>query len=262
MKGLGKSWPSPRDLLWLGASLLVAGAGIGLWALVAQQHWVSRVFLPSPADALEALWSGLQSGELTARGAATVERMVYGWLIASAAGVALGAFIGLSRQARTWLLPGLEMLRPLPATALLPVGIALLGLTPGMLLAVIAFGAAWPVLLATAHGFSSIDPRLNEVARMLGIGRFGFIAKFVLPHALPDILSGMRLSLTASLIVAVVGEMVTAQEGLGTTIMDASRSFRSAELYAGVILLGAIGYLGTLLLQAAEHRLLAWKHQH
>jgi sulfonate transport system permease protein len=100
------------------------------------------------------------------------------------------------------------------------------------------------------------------VARMLGIGRFGFIAKFVLPHALPDILSGMRLSLTASLIVAVVGEMVTAQEGLGTTIMDASRSFRSAELYAGVILLGAIGYLGTLLLQAAEHRLLAWKHQH
>nr|WP_316642311.1 ABC transporter permease [uncultured Roseateles sp.] len=249
-----------RARLWWLASLAVALGLVAGWALVAQQQWVSRVFLPAPAEAWEALLDGLRNGELGARTLGTLERMVYGWLIASVAGVALGALIGLSSGARTWLLPGLELLRPLPATALLPVGIALLGLTPGMLLAVVAFGAAWPVLLATAHGFSSIEPRLGEVARMLGLGRRAFIWKFVLPHALPDILSGMRLSLTASLIVAVVGEMVTAQEGLGTTIMYASRSFRSAELYAGVILLGVIGYVGNLLLQLAERRLLKWQH--
>ncbi len=217
------------------------------------------VFLPSPGQTLDALVEGLGQGELLARTGATLERMVYGWLIASAVGVAAGALVGLSAAARVWLLPSLELLRPLPATALLPVGIALLGLTPGMLLAVIGFGAAWPVLLATAQGVASIEPRLHEVARLLNVGRAAFLWRFVLPHALPDILSGMRLSLTASLIVGVVGEMLTAQEGLGTTVLEAARSFRSADLYAGVVILGVVGTLGNALLQWAERRLLPWQ---
>ncbi|MCC7101341.1 MAG: ABC transporter permease, partial [Rubrivivax sp.] len=70
---------------------------------------------------------------------------------------------------------------------------------------------------------------------------------------------GMRLSLTASLIVGVVGEMLTAQEGLGTTVLEAARSFRSADLYAGVVILGVVGTLGNALLQWAERRLLPWQ---
>lgn len=244
------------------ASLAVALGLVLLWALIARAQWVSPVFLPSPGQTLAALVEGLRQGDLAARTGATLERMLYGWLIASAVGVAAGALVGLSARARTWLLPGLELLRPLPATALLPVGIALLGLTPGMLLAVIGFGAAWPVLLATAQGVASIDPRLHEVARLLRIGRSAFLTRFVLPHALPDILAGMRLSLTASLIVGVVGEMLTAQEGLGTTVLEAARSFRSADLYAGVVILGVVGTLGNALLQWAERRLLPWQRSH
>lgn len=243
------------------ASLGVAAGLLLLWGWIAQRAWISPVFLPSPLQTLDALVLGLREGELLEQTQATLLRMLYGWLIASALGVVVGALIGLSATARSWLLPSLELLRPLPATALLPVGIALLGLTPGMLLAVIAFGAAWPVLLATAQGVASVEPRLQEVARLLAIGRARFVLAFVLPHALPDILSGMRLSLTASLIVGVVGEMLTAQEGLGTTVLYAARAFRSPELYAGVVILGVIGTLGNLLLQGAEARLLPWRRE-
>ena len=179
----------------------------------------------------------------------------------SAAGVTIGALIGASSRIGVWLTPMLEFLRPLPASSLLPVGIALFGLTPGMLLATIAFGAIWPTLLATVHGFRSVDVRLHEVARMFGFSRFAFVTKFGLPNAMPDILAGMRLSLTASLIITVVGEMLTAQSGLGTTILMAGRTFRSTDLYAGVILLGIVGFLNNSLLEFAERRLLAWRRR-
>ena len=128
-----------------------------------------------------------------------------------------------------------------------------------MLLVVIAFGAIWPVLLPTIQGFGAIDPRLREVAHNLGVSRAAFAIKFGLPNALPDIIAGMRLSLTVCLIIAVVGEMITAQDGLGATIMMAARSFRSTDLYAGVILLGLVGGVNNALLALIERGLTPWR---
>jgi len=136
------------------------------------------------------LWHGLTRGDLLALTVSTMERMIYGWMLASLGGVLFGALVGVSPRARYWLMPTLELMRPLPASTLLPVGIALFGLKPGMLLGIIAFGAVWPVLLPTIHGFSTIDPRLREVARNLDIGPLAFAIKFGLPNALPDVIAG------------------------------------------------------------------------
>jgi ABC-type nitrate/sulfonate/bicarbonate transport system permease component len=242
-------------------SVSLLAAGIGLWALASSGAWISPAFLPSPEETARTLSEGLQGGELAQRTSATVQRMFYGWMLSSLLGVALGALVGLSALARTWLLPTLELLRPLPASSLVPVGIALVGLSNGMVIGAVVFGAIWPVLLATTHGFTSVEPRLREVARVLGIGSGTFAWKLGLPNALPDILAGMRLSLTASLIVTIVGEMLSAQQGLGTTILHAARSFRAADLYAGVIMLAAIGFASTWLLERAERRLLRWRRQ-
>lgn len=238
------------------ACLAVVGL---LWALVARERWLSPVFLPAPADVAATLVDGLAQGELRQRSLATLERMAWGWGLSSLVGIAVGALIALSAAARAWVLPTLELLRPLPASSLVPVGIALFGLTNGMVIAAIVFGAVWPVLLATVHGLSSVDQRLREVARLLHVGPAQFVWKFGLPNAAPDVLAGMRLSLTASLIVTIVGEMLSAQEGLGTTILLAARSFRAADLYAGVLMLGAIGFASAWLLGLAERRLLAWR---
>ncbi|HVZ45837.1 MAG TPA: ABC transporter permease [Ramlibacter sp.] len=239
-----------------GTMLLVLA---GLWWLASHQEWVGKVFLPTPEATFRSLAEGIVDGKLAAFTAATVQRMVLGWLMASFAGIALGALIGISAGARVWIQPTLEFVRPLPASAVLPLAISIFGLSPGMVLSVVAFGAMWPVLLATVHGFASIEPRLREVCAALEVSRADFIWKVGLPSAMPDILAGMRLSMTVSLIVAVVGEMIASQAGLGQAILLAARSFRASELFAGIALLGLIGFASNALLAAAEKKLLIWQ---
>ena len=242
------------------ASSLALLAGIVvLWWLASHGQWVSKVFLPTPEATVAALAEGLGQGQLAGYTAATVGRMLAGWLLASLLGVALGALIGSSPAARAWLQPTLEFIRPLPASAVMPLAIAIFGLGGGMVLAVVAFGAMWPVLLATIHGLASVHPRLMEVAAALRLGRMDTVVKLGLPNALPDILSGMRLSMTVSLIVSVVGEMIASQEGLGQAILLAARAFRAHELFAGVVLLGAIGFISNAVLAQVERRLLRWQ---
>ena len=241
------------------AALAVVFGFVGLWAMATQQEWVSPVFLPGPLATLQALREGFAQGELGRLLALTVERMAYGWVLASLVGIALGALIGTSAFLRAWLQPTLEFIRPLPASAVMPLAIAFMGLSPGMVLAVIAFGAVWPVLLATVHGFASVEPRLVEVGQVLRMPRAAFIWKVGLPNALPDVLGGLRLSLTVALILAIVGEMLASQDGLGTAVMQAARSFRSAELFAGVVLLALIGVGSNAVLSLIERRLLRWQ---
>ena len=138
--------------------------------------------------------------------------------------------------------------------------IALFGLSGGMVLAVVAFGAMWPVLLATLHGLANVHKQLREVSRSLELSHLAFVLKIGLPNAMPDILAGMRLSLTVSLIVSVVGEMIASQAGLGQAILLAARSFQASDLFAGIVLLGAMGFASNVLLALAERSLLRWQH--
>ncbi|MBP0438262.1 ABC transporter permease [Tianweitania sediminis] len=246
-------------LLSLLASFLVTALFVLAWKLVADYKLVSPVFLPGPDRAWTSLVRGFTTGDLGVKFLATVERMFWGWLIASLIGVALGAAIGTSPKLRAYLAPMLEFLRPLPASATIPVAIAVLGLSDGMVLAVIAFGALWPVLLATIHGFAAVEPRLYEVGRALRLSRATVIAKIALPSASPDILAGMRLGLTVALILSVVCEMIAGRDGLGNWILLAARSFRAPDLYAGVILLGLLGYFTAIAIGLLEARLLVWR---
>jgi ABC-type nitrate/sulfonate/bicarbonate transport system permease component len=236
----------------------------GLWWLASHGEWVSKVFLPTPEATLASLAEGLNlagagGGELASFTWQTVQRMLLGWLLASFAGIALGTLVGVSGAARAWLVPTLEFVRPLPASAVMPLAIALFGLGGGMVLAVVAFGSMWPVLLATVHGFASVERGLREVASGLELSRAAFVWKIALPHAMPDIVAGMRLSMTVSLIIAVVGEMIASQPGLGQAILLAARSFRASELFAGIALLGALGFASNALLALAERHLLKWQ---
>jgi ABC-type nitrate/sulfonate/bicarbonate transport system permease component len=185
--------------------------------------------------------------------------MLLGWVLASILGIALGMMIGSSELLRSYLQPTFEFIRPLPASAVMPLGIAVFGLNPGMVLFVVAFGAMWPVLLATLYGFNNIHPRLREVSYALQLSPTSFAFKMGLPNAMPDILAGMRLSLTVSLIVSVVGEMIASQSGLGQAVLLAARAFRASELFAGVILLSSIGIVSNAALSLIERRVLRWQ---
>lgn len=248
----------PGALAWLGSAAVML-AIIGLWQLAADAGLISPVFFPGPDRSFGALWEQMAGGEFWHAFVETFRRMALGFVTASLVGVAAGAAIGLWAGLRGYVEPTLELIRPLPASAVIPVFVLLLGLNERMIVAVIAFASLWPVLLGTVHGFKTIEPRLVEVSRMLHLSRLELIWKIALPNAMPDIFAGLRLALTISLILAVVTEMLSGTTGLGHNINLAARSFRSADLYAGIIVLGAVGYVTNVTLERAERYLLRWR---
>ncbi len=245
----------------IGPSLALLALLLAAWWGVTHAQWVSRVFVPTPEATWASLREGWVDGELAAQTAATAQRMLLGWGLASLLGVALGVTVGSSAAARAWVAPTLEFIRPLPASAVLPLAISIWGLSGQMVLAVVAFGALWPVLLSTAQGLAGVPERLREVGRALQMPQPNWVWKIGLPFALPDILAALRLSLTVALIVSVVGEMVASQTGLGQAILLAARAFRASELFAGIVLLSALGFASNALLAGLEHWLLRYQRQ-
>jgi ABC-type nitrate/sulfonate/bicarbonate transport system permease component len=245
-----------RTVLLNLAAIVFAAAVVYLWQIAADARLISPVFFPSPTRTFAALRAMEERGDLWGPMAATALRS---WVLASLAGVLLGAAIARSGPIRAYLEPLLEFLRPLPASAIIPPAILFLGLTSTMAVTVIAFGALWPVLLGAYHGFRSVDPQLSEMAAAMRMRAPAFIWKVALPSALPDIFAGVRVSLAIALILAVVTEMQAAQTGLGFNILMAQRSFRSPELYAGIIVLGVLGLFTNKALVMTERRLLRWR---
>lgn len=239
---------------WLFALFLLL-----LWQLLSFFEVISPLFFPSPARTFSALWGQMVDGQLWDPLKATVLRMAYGWAAASLAGIAIGALVASSPIAKGLFGPLLEFMRPLPASAIIPVAILAFGLSNAMSTVVIAFGSIWPVLLASIHAFSSVEPRLYETAAVLRMTHTDRFFKISLPSALPDILAGAKVGLAIALILAVVTEMQASLPGIGYNILLAQRSFRTPELYAGVVVLGVVGFGASLLLQVLDKRLLKWR---
>ena len=246
-------------MAWRLASLAFAALLIALWQVLADRGIISRVFFPAPSRAFDVLGEWITSGELWGPLAGTVWRTFAGWLSATVLGVMLGAVIASAAVTRDLFEPTVEFLRPLPSSAMIPPAILLLGLTDSMVLAVVVFGSIWPILLGAIHGFRSVEPRLVELSRALGMSRAHRLWRISLPNALPEIFAGMRVSLAIALIITVVAEMLSSRPGLGQMILLAARAFRSPEIFAGVFLLGAIGYVSNLLLERAEGHFLRWR---
>lgn len=245
------TWPASLALL---AALLV------VWWAISHAGWLSPAFLPTPEATAASLAEGVR-GALLRASLSTAVRVLQGWLLSSLAGVALGAAIAGSPTLRPWLQPTLEFLRPLPASAIIPVAILAFGLSDTMAIAVVAFGSVWPVLLASVQGFGAMDVRLQEVAQVLRMSTLERFWKISLPSAVPDILAGARVGLAVALILAVVTEMQASLPGLGQAILMAQRSFRTPELYAGVVMLGGIGFVASAVLHAVERHMLRWRSE-
>lgn len=249
-----------RSLTFLG-SLGFALACVAVWQVISTTKVVSPIYLPAPDTTFYAIIAGFTKGPLLPATLYTIARMLVGWMLACLAGVALGALIGSSPAARAYLSLTLEALRPLPTSALIPVFIAFFGLSEGMVLGAIAVGAVWPIMLSTMNGVTAVEPLLKDLASSLQMSRMAFVRKIALPGAMPEILAAAWLCLTVSLVLAVVGEMLTGRSGLGQWLLISARNFAGPNLFAGVVVLGLTGYLGSLGIAAIEREVLKWRHR-
>jgi ABC-type nitrate/sulfonate/bicarbonate transport system permease component len=154
--------------------------------------------------------------------------------------------------------PLLEMLRPIPKPALLPPLILLFGLGAPMKIAIVFLGAVFPVLINTIQGVRTIDPVLIDVARTYRCGTMRTVFRVILPASLPMILAGMRVSLGLGLVLVVLAEMLTGENGLGAQVVDAQRAFRVYDMYAWTAMLALLGLSLALTFEWMERRLIFW----
>ncbi len=183
-----------------------------------------------------------------------------GFAIAAAIGIGLGLLIGASRRARRTLEPFLEFTRAIPAIAIVPAAIIVLGFGDASRIAVIAFGLCFPILVNTAEGVRAIPPEVRDTASMLHVGRVERISRIYFPAALPSIMAGLRIAVSIGLVLVVVSEFVGEGNGLGHWILVQQSLFNVPELYAGVLFLGVLGYVLNRLFLVVERRVLAWHY--
>ena len=244
---------------WQGMCLL---AGVVLvWELGAHLNVINAAFLPPPTQIAAAFADAITSGEMAAAALLTLARCLGGYALTAIAGIILGVLMGISQRIYSLLEPLIEMLRPIPSAAVIPIAILFLGIDERMKLAVIMFGSLWPILLNTIHGVRSVDPLLIDTGRTFNLTGSAFLWKIVIPASLPHIATGLRISLAISLILTITVEMIAGSSGLGFLILDYERSFRYPPMYAGIVLLGLIGFLLNAVVVSVERRWLAWTRQ-
>jgi NitT/TauT family transport system permease protein len=191
-----------------------------------------------------------------------MSRVYGGFALALAVALPLGMLIGRVPIVRQLVDPTIQILRPIPVTAWLPLAMIIFGLGPRSAFFLVFLGAFYPILVNTIFGVRSVEPRLFEAASMLGCTGSAQFFRVVLPAALPSIFTGMRLGLGFAWVVIVVGEMTGVQTGLGAIIMEARQLSRTEIVISGMIVIGAFGFLSDQLVMWIGRRLLAWSPSH
>lgn len=248
---------------WLLLAVLVA-------AWEAATRSAGSAFFPPPsviAARMHALWFSGPPGRLFLTEQAVADvlpslgRMAGGLAGGAVAGIVLGLALGLSARAYDYLDGVLQFLRAIPPPALVTVFLVVFGFGLRMQLAFIVFSVVWPVLLNTADGARSVEPLYLDTGRAFRLSRAERVLRIVLPAALPKVFAGLRLALSLSLIVTVFAELLPGTtNGIGFQLTVAYSMFNLPAMWAGIVLLGILGFLLNELFLAVERRVLLWHH--
>ncbi|HZB89884.1 MAG TPA: ABC transporter permease [Stellaceae bacterium] len=249
-------------------ALLLPIVLLGLWWALTRNHPDGLIPQPGQIGSEFLDLAGLAgnndsfSGSLWRNLLASAGRVYGGFLLSAGIAVPLGLMIGQIPLVRRMLDSTLQILRPVPVTAWQPLFLILFGLGSHTALLLVTLGCFYPILLNTILGVRSVEARLLEAAAMLGVSRSAIFPKVVLPSALPGIVTGLRLGLGFAWVVIVVGEISGVRTGLGAMITDAREVSRTDVVIAGMVTIGAIGFLSDRAVQLASRRVLRWSPRH
>ncbi|CAO4178578.1 ABC transporter permease [Methylorubrum populi] len=233
--------------------------GLALVATLAAWHLAASTKLdlgilsfrnvPAPAEAAGAAWALLHSPVLASHLAASLARVLSGFLTALVLGVGLGLAIGRSALARDLLLPPLEVLRPIPAVAWIPLAILMFP-SSELSMAFITFtGALFPIVLNTVHGVESVHPRLVAAARSLGASRAAILREVILPGSAPSIVTGAAIGMGTAWFCLVTAEMISGQYGIGYFTWESYTLQNYDDIVVGMLLIGVLGMGSSLVVR-------------
>lgn len=250
------------------ARLLSLAAGLGsvlawllVWELASRYEW-SFFFrfenIPAPTEVVGAVGELLASPKFVSHVLSSVRRVFLGFVIASLLAVGIGLFIGRFRWVARTLLPPLEVIRPIPAVAWIPIAILLFASPERSMVFITFIGAFFPVLLNTVHGVERLDPRLIHAARSLGASQFHVFREVILPGALPSIVAGLSIGMGTSWFSLVTAEMISGQFGIGYYTWEAYTLQKYPSIVLGMIGIGILGMGSSVLVKVLARAFMPW----
>jgi len=247
----------------IGISVISLILFVILWDRAAS--WMRSPYLPLPYDVFQALISMLVFNQVDHTGhlmsdhiSASVFRVLYGFALAAAVGVPVGLFTGWSWYIESAASPIIEVIRPIPPLAWIPFAIKFFG-DPFNTVFIVFIGAVFPTILSTVAGVKAIDPILVDAAKTLGATRSKLFAKVVVPSSAPSITTGLRIGLGVGWMCIVAAEMVGVKTGgLGYYILAMMDIGRFENVFAGMILIGIVGFIMVTAMSYLERRLSKW----
>ena len=235
---------------------------VGLWQIAVHYRFsagfVSFANIPAPGDVGLAFWRLLHSAKLPLDLAASLLRVLIGFFAAAIAGIALGLAVSRHRVVEDALLPPLEMLRPIPAVAWIPLAVLLFPSSELSMVFITFIGALFPILLNTIHGVDAVDTRLVATASGLGAKRLRLYVEVVLPAAAPSIFTGLSIGMGTAWFCLVTAEMIAGQYGIGYFTWESYTLQNYADIVVGMAIIGALGMLSSLIVKRIGRAVTPW----
>ncbi len=256
---------SDAPLPWRTVLLAVVsvGACLLLWHLASLSHADLGIItfrnVPSPLDTARSAWTFVLSPAAPRHLGASLWRVLAGFTLAGVAGIILGLGIGRVRLMRELAMPPLELIRPIPAVAWIPLAILMFRSSEGSMIFITFLGAIFPVLLNTIHGVESIDRRLVASARSLGARPAAIFTEVVLPAALPSIVTGLVLGMGSAWFCLVTAEMISGQYGIGYFTWMSYTIQDYPSVIVGMVLIGLFGMGSSLLVRIVGDLFTGWR---
>ncbi|MFV0462136.1 MAG: ABC transporter permease [Nostocoides sp.] len=216
-------------------------------------------FWPPLKDIVSAFPTTWFHGRITSDVLPSLTRLIVGYVLAVLLGVGIGIPIGLSKRLRAFAEPTLEFFRAIPPPVLVPIIALFSGYTGNLSkIITIVLGCLWPVLLNTVEGVRAVDEVLIDTAKVYHMRRRTQLSQVILRGSSPQIAAGARQALSIGVILMVISELFGASGGLGYSIVQFQRSFAIPQMWTGIIMLGLLGVLLSVIFQLVERRALAW----
>src|SRR5436305_7493377 len=247
-------------------SVITVIALFALWWTATHLGWIRDLFLPMPERILTSFadaWKGdIQGGRpLAEHFWWSLYRVFAAFLLACVTAIPVGIAMGVSRIARGVFDPPLEFYRPLPPLAYLPLVVIWFGIEETAKIVLIYLACFAPLAMAARAGVRSVTIEQINAAYSMGASKWQVILHVVIPAALPEILTGMRIAIGFGWTTLVAAEMVAATAGLGQMVLNASNFLRTDVVIMGIVVIGVVAYLFDLLMRCVERALVPWKGQ-
>jgi NitT/TauT family transport system permease protein len=229
-----------------------------MWEVSVRVGILDHRFFPAPTTVMGVLFGMVKTGELFGHLAISLQRITLGFLLGAIPGIILGLLMGWSKGIRAFMDPLVSALYPIPKVSLLPLILIIFGIGETSKVVVIAIACFFMVLITTAHGVMRIDPILVQAGQNYGARGWNLFSKVILPASLPSIFTGLRLALGICLLIIVAAEFVAANKGIGYLIWISWSTLTVGKMYAGLVVIAALGLIITSGLERLGKALMPW----